>query len=46
MFNVDIKKLAKENTNFPRVVYAGKNSQLVLMSIPPGGDIGNEVHEI
>src|SRR3989338_11626841 len=45
MFNVDIEKLAKENTNFRKVIYTGKNSQLVLMSIPPGGEIGNEVHE-
>jgi mannose-6-phosphate isomerase-like protein (cupin superfamily) len=26
------------------VLYTGKHEQLVAMSIPPGGDIGNEVH--
>lgn len=45
MFSVDIEKLTKENTNFRKVLYTGKNSQLVLMSIPVGGDIGNEAHE-
>lgn len=45
MFNVNIKNLAKENTNFRKVIYTGKNSQLVLMCIPQKGDIGNEVHE-
>ncbi len=44
MFHEDIKKLAKENTNFRKVVYTGQNSQLVLMSIPVGGDIGEETH--
>lgn len=45
MFNVNIKDLAKENTNFRKVIYTGKNSQVVLMNIPQKGDIGNEVHE-
>lgn len=44
MFNVDIKELAKENTNFRKVICTGPKSQLVLMSIPPGGDIGLETH--
>lgn len=44
MYNVDIKKLAKENTNFREVVHTGKYSQLVLMNIPVGEEIGNEVH--
>lgn len=33
------------NTGFRRVVYTGKHSQLVLMSLKPGEDIGSEVHE-
>lgn len=44
MYNVDIKKLTKENSNFREVVHTGKYSQLVLMSIPVGEEIGNEVH--
>ena len=44
MFSADIKELAKENTNFRKVIYTGPKSQLVLMSIPAGGDIGLETH--
>lgn len=45
MFHGDIKKLAKENTNYRKVIYTGPHMQLVLMSIPVGGDIGLETHE-
>jgi mannose-6-phosphate isomerase-like protein (cupin superfamily) len=41
----DIKKATKANQDFRRVVYTGKNLQLVLMTLPPGCDIGEEVHE-
>ena len=41
----DIRKSTKRNTWFRHVVYTGRYSQLVLMSIPPGGEIGEEVHE-
>lgn len=44
MFHQDIKKLAKENTNFRKVVYTGKESQLVLMNVPKGEEIGEETH--
>lgn len=44
-FLEDAKKLAKRNTWFRHVVYTGAQSQLVLMSIPPGGEIGDEVHD-
>ncbi len=33
------------NTNFRRVLFTGANSQLVVMSIPPGGEIGEETHK-
>lgn len=33
-----------QNENFRKVVYTGEKSQLVVMSIPPGGEIGEEVH--
>lgn len=45
MFQDDIKKLAQENSNFRKVIYTGKHCQLVLMSIRPGEDIGEETHE-
>jgi mannose-6-phosphate isomerase-like protein (cupin superfamily) len=41
----DIRKSAKRNTWFRHVVYTGRFSQLVLMSVPPGGEIGDEIHE-
>ena len=42
----DLKHLAKHNENFREVVFTGDHSQLVLMSLPPGEDIGLEVHEV
>lgn len=39
-----IEKLALKNRNFRQVVFTGKHAQLVLMSLQPGEDIGNEVH--
>lgn len=33
-----------ENTNFRKVVYTGKKSQLVLMSLRPNEEIGMEIH--
>ena len=44
-FADDIEKLTLENDDFRRVLYTGKNIQLVLMTIQPGEDIGEEVHE-
>jgi mannose-6-phosphate isomerase-like protein (cupin superfamily) len=40
----DIEKLAEDNDDFRRVIYTGTNMQLVLMSIAPGEEIGDEVH--
>lgn len=41
----DIEKLTEENTDFRRVLYTGHNLQLVLMAIPAGEEIGEEVHD-
>lgn len=40
----DIKEKAKENTFFRQVLETGEHTQIVIMSIPPGGEIGEEVH--
>jgi mannose-6-phosphate isomerase-like protein (cupin superfamily) len=40
----DIEKRTVENEDFRRVLYTGHNLQLVLMTLPPGGEIGEEVH--
>ena len=34
-----------ENEDFRRVLYTGKNLQLVLMTLQPGEEIGEEVHD-
>jgi len=44
-FFADIEKQTLENENFRKVLYTGKHSQLVLMSLKPKEDIGMEVHE-
>ena len=43
-FNINIEKETLENTNFRKVLYTGKHSQLVLMSLKPNEEIGMEVH--
>ena len=42
----NIEETTKENNNFREVLYTGKNSQLVVMSIEPGDEIGEEVHDL
>ncbi len=41
----DIENLTEENADFRRVLYTGRNLQLVLMSLAPGEEIGEEVHD-
>ncbi len=40
----NIERLTLSNKNFRKVIFTGKHSQLVLMSLKPGEDIGMEVH--
>ncbi|HEY4503734.1 MAG TPA: cupin domain-containing protein [Candidatus Paceibacterota bacterium] len=42
----NIEKLSLENTNFRKILYTDKNSQLVLMSLLVGEEIGEEVHDV
>lgn len=44
-FTGDIEALTLENDDFRRVLYTGHYLQLVLMTLPPGEEIGEEVHE-
>ena len=44
-FHSNIEKDALANNNFRRVLYTGKHSQLVLMSLKPKEEIGLEVHK-
>lgn len=43
-YKTDLESAAKRNNDFRRVLYTAGNSQLVLMSLKPGEDIGEEVH--
>ena len=45
-YTANIEKLSLENDNFRKVLYTDKNSQLVLMSLLPGEEIGEEVHDV
>jgi len=45
-FIVNIEKASLENDTFRTVLYTAPHSQLVVMSIQPGEDIGEEVHEL
>jgi mannose-6-phosphate isomerase-like protein (cupin superfamily) len=40
-----IEEQTLKNTFFRQVLFTGKHSQLVVMCLQPGEDIGNEVHE-
>lgn len=42
----NIEKVSLENDNFRKVLYTDKNSQLVLMSLLPGEEIGEEIHDV
>ncbi|HCC59692.1 MAG: cupin [Candidatus Staskawiczbacteria bacterium RIFOXYC1_FULL_37_43] len=44
-FCSNIEKDTLENENFRKVLYTGKHSQLVLMSLAPNEEIGMEVHK-
>src|SRR5919106_622416 len=41
---LDVEEAARRNDDFRREVITGEHAQVVLMAIPPGGEIGEEVH--
>ena len=45
MLAIDIEALTRENEDFRREIATAEKSQVVVMTIPPGGEIGDEVHE-
>lgn len=42
----NIGKVTLENTDYRRVLYTSTHSQLVVMSLRPGEEIGEETHEL
>ena len=45
IFNKDILQLTEKNTFFQKEAYLDEQIQIVMMSIPPGEDIGEETHD-
>ncbi len=45
-FVQDIEKLAVRNSDFRRVLYTAKHCQLVVMSLRPKEEIGEEIHQL
>ena len=43
---INIEEATEENNNFRKILYTAKNSQLVLMSLKAGEEIGEEVHTL
>ncbi|MDP1249982.1 cupin domain-containing protein, partial [Klebsiella pneumoniae] len=41
----DIERATLDNEDYRRVLYTGRHLQLVLMTLQPGEEIGEEVHE-
>lgn len=44
-FATDIEKATLSNDDYRRVIFTGTHTQLVLMTLKPGQDIGRETHE-
>ncbi|MEJ7725601.1 MAG: cupin domain-containing protein [Actinomycetes bacterium] len=45
MEHFTIATVAEQSGDFRRVLWTGEHTQLVIMTIPPGGEIGLETHE-
>lgn len=46
MANPNIFELTQKNRNFRKVLSTNEHSQVVMMSIEPGDDIGEETHKV
>jgi mannose-6-phosphate isomerase-like protein (cupin superfamily) len=45
-YHADLEHLAKQNSDFRRVLFTAEHVQIVAMSLPPNEDIGPEVHHV
>ncbi|MEV4625844.1 cupin domain-containing protein [Micromonospora sp. NPDC049523] len=45
MEHFTIATVAEQSPDFRQVLWTGEHTQLVIMTIPKGGEIGEEVHE-
>ncbi len=46
VLNQDIVALTRQNTNFRKEILTNEHSQVVLMSVEPGEDVGEETHTV
>ena len=46
MEHFEIATVAEKSADFRRVLWTGEHTQLVIMTVPPGGEIGEEIHEV
>ena len=40
----NVERVTLENTNFRTVIFTGEHTQLTVMSVPPGDEVGWESH--
>ena len=45
MDHFEIARTAEQSADFRRVLWTGEHTQLVIMTIPPDGEIGEEIHD-
>jgi mannose-6-phosphate isomerase-like protein (cupin superfamily) len=45
MDHFEIARTAEKSADFRRVLWTGEHTQLVIMTIPPDGEIGVETHD-
>jgi len=45
MEHFEIARTAERSADFRRVLWTGEHTQLVIMTIPPDGEIGEETHD-
>ncbi|MEY3784607.1 MAG: hypothetical protein RLZZ230_929 [Candidatus Parcubacteria bacterium] len=43
---INIEEVTMQNTDYRRVLYTGEHSQLVVMNLEPGVEIGEETHHL
>jgi mannose-6-phosphate isomerase-like protein (cupin superfamily) len=45
-YQADLKEATKDSDDFRRVLFTGAHSQLAIMALAPGEEIGEEVHDV
>jgi mannose-6-phosphate isomerase-like protein (cupin superfamily) len=45
-FQGELGTISEQNTDFRRVIFTGRNIQIVAMALAPGEEIGEEAHDV